>query len=279
MPHSSTSCPACSAAAQAGSGRIAFCDRCGHRWMVTDQQEHKAVEEETYTIDYSGYRPDERFIAVATAFTKDELATRIPPPAKLLDVGCGAGDFMTVAASLGYQVEGIDVSDASARICTQKGLKARAGDFLTDSFDHNFDVITMWDVVEHLQDPGAFLERARSLLADDGYIFAKIPSFGNLSVQLSNRVPAAAGALLGAPGHVQYFTRQSLGTLLERKGLEPQWVPMGHARSKMKGGSLKRRVARKVRSMIKTASGDANLYVFGAKGEAAERSQVSIAAK
>ncbi|MFL6733841.1 MAG: class I SAM-dependent methyltransferase [Sphingomicrobium sp.] len=105
--------------------------------------------------------------------------------------------------SLGYNIEGIDVSPASAEICTAEGLKARAGDFLTEQFDGKFDLITMWDVVEHLRDPAMFLARARELLSDTGYLFARIPGFGEISVHLSSMIPRAAGTLLGAPEHVQ----------------------------------------------------------------------------
>jgi len=228
---------------------------------VTSQEERETVETAMYTHGYAGYRPDPRFVDTATRVTRTELVTRVPPPASVLDVGCGAGDFMMVAKELGYTVEGIDISEASSEICRSRGLTARAGNFLTEEFDGKFDLITMWDVVEHLTDPASFLRRARSLLTDRGYVFAKIPGFGDLSVDLSNRWPRVAGTLLGAPSHVQFFDRESLSTLLSRIGLAPEWISGGRARSQMKGGSLKRRLARKARSVIQQASGDANLYV------------------
>lgn len=168
---------------------------------------------------------------------------------------------MSVAQSLGYTVEGIDVSEASAEICRSRGLDARAGNFLTEEFAGTFDLITMWDVVEHLGDPASFLDRARSLLGNNGYLFTKIPAFGALSVQLSNRWPRLAGTLLGAPSHVQFFDRQSLAILFSRTGFRPEWLNGGGARSQMTGGTLKRQFARKVGSVIHQASGDSNLYV------------------
>lgn len=213
-----------------------------------------------YTGDYAGYRPDLKFTNTATAVTDAELTPRVPPPACILDVGCGAGDFMAVATAVGYQVEGIDISEASAAICRSRGLNARAANFLTCDFANQFDLITMWDVVEHLRDPASFFCRARELLTDRGYLFAKIPGFGDLSVGLSHLWPRAAGTLLGAPSHVQYFDRDSLTALLKRTGFEPEWFDVGRARSKKTGGPLKRRIARRVRSGIQRISGDANLY-------------------
>jgi len=250
------SCPACGAASRSEASYIAFCEACGHRWLVTSEQDRRAVETGMYTHEYAVYRPDPKFVATATAVTADELSRRVPPPARVLDVGCGAGEFMLVAKALGYSVEGIDISEASAEIC-----RARAGNFLTEEFEGKFDLITMWDVVEHLREPSSFFERARSLLTDEGYLFTKIPGFGDLSVGLSNRWPRVAGTLLGAPSHVQYFDQESLGTLFSRTGFRAEWIRGGRARSQMTGGSLKRQLARKVRTVIHRASGDANLYV------------------
>lgn len=257
-----STCPACGTPSPPASRFILFCRSCGHRWLGNSDQDHADVEQGTYTHDYAGYAADPKFIATATAITRNELAKRVPPPARVLDVGCGAGDFMGIARQLGYDVEGIDISEASAEICRSKGLEARSGNFLTERFDGEFDLITMWDVVEHLRDPGAFFSRAASLLSKRGYVFAKIPGFGDLSVSVSNRWPRSAGALLGAPSHVQYFDRESLATLMARLGFEAEWFDGGSMRSPAAGGSLKRRLSLGVRDGIKTASGDGNLYVI-----------------
>jgi SAM-dependent methyltransferase len=256
-----TSCPACGAEGRPATGFIAFCGRCGHRWLPTSEEEQEALETGTYTRDYSGYRPDPKFIDTATRVTRSEFATRVPPPGRILDVGCGAGDFMGVAKQFGYSAEGIDISEASAEICRSRGHDARSGNFLTAEFSGPFDLITMWDVVEHLRDPAAFLDRARSLLSKRGVVFAKIPGFGDLSVAMSNLWPRAAGILLGAPSHVQYFDLESLSALLSRTGFSAEWIDGGAARSRMTGGPLRKRAARKAKQLIGRVSGDANFYV------------------
>lgn len=254
------SCPCCGEECRPANSYITFCDSCGHRWLVTSEAERDAAVRAMYTPNYVGYRHDPKFVDTVTRATAEEIAKRVPPPARVLDVGCGAGAFMAVAKSLGYQVEGIDISEASAQMCRSQGLEARAGDFLTEEYSEKFDLITMWDVVEHLRDPASFLERARSLLSERGYVVAIIPGFGALSVGLSNRWPRAAGTLLGAPSHIQFFTRDSLATLLSRTGLQPEWLEGGTRRTPVSGGSLKRRMARKARSAIRRLSGDESLF-------------------
>lgn len=255
------SCPACGAGSRSKANYIAFCEACGHRWLVTSEADRRAVETSMYTHEYTGYRPDPKFIATATAVTANELSRRVPPPARVLDVGCGAGDFMQVANTAGYTVQGIDISEASAEICRGRGLDARAGNFITEEFDSKFDLITMWDVVEHLLDPKSFFDRARSLLTENGYLFAKIPGFGDLSVGLSSRWPRGRRDTSRGAEPRPIFDRKSLASLFSRTGYHPEWISGGAARTPMTGGSIKRQLARKARSVIRRASGDVNLYV------------------
>jgi 2-polyprenyl-3-methyl-5-hydroxy-6-metoxy-1,4-benzoquinol methylase len=169
---------------------------------------------------------------------------------------------MSVVRGFGYEPEGIDISRTSVEICRSRGLNSRAADFLTFDFGTHFDLIAMWDVVAGLREPAAFLKRAHSLLTTRGVLFVKTPAFGDLSTALSNLWPRAAGALVGVPTHSQFFDQESLGRLLSRAGLEPEWIVGGGARSPATGGSLKRRLARKARSLARTLSGDSNLYVI-----------------
>ena len=259
-------CPSCGAPHTGGGERIAFC-KCGHRWLAVSEETHRKNERTNYGHSYAGYVPDPAFLAFAKSFTRDELLTRRPPPGRLLDVGCGAGDFLAVAVAAGYEAEGIDVSEAAAEICREKGLKARSGDLLEEDFDDRFDVITLWDVVEHLRDPIAVLRRAGELLRPGGLLFAKVPAFGDLSVRLSATFPRFAGLLLGAPSHVQYFTKSTLKTAVERAGMDPDCTEGRGIRSQKAGGRLKTRLARAARGPIRILSGDCNLFLFAEGSE------------
>jgi hypothetical protein len=125
----------------------------------------------------------------------------------------------------------------------------------------------MWDVVEHLNRPASFLARARELLTDNGLLLAKIPGFGDLSVRIASTTPKAASILLGAPAHVQFFDRESLSALLRREGYNFEFLDWGAIRTPPSGGSLKRRLARRICGTISTASGDEQLYVLARASE------------
>lgn len=256
-------CPACGQEQTAKNRAIAFCV-CGHRWLHTTEVQHQIIETDIYTSNYAGYVPDAAFADFARRFTHGSIASRCPPPARLLDVGCGAGEFMQIAEDLGYETTGIDVSEAAAEICRAKGLDARAGDLLTEQFPDKFDLITMWDVVEHLRDPRAVLSRAADLLTKRGILFAKVPAFGSLSVRLSDAVPRLSGLLLGAPGHVQYFTPSSLEQLGRNAGFAVECSLGGDIRSTRETRSVRRRLGRLAQRAVKSLSGDHNLFLFAA---------------
>lgn len=262
-PDEQVHCPICGAFHDRSIHYILSCPNCGHRWLNSSTEDRRAVETSTFTHAYAGYRPDATYVESTTRLARAELVSRIPPPARVLDVGCGAGDFVAVMRSLGYDAEGIDISQASADICRSRDLPSCAGDFLTFEFPDLFDIITMWDVVAHLRDPFAFFTRAHSQLSDRGLLFIKTPAFGRLSVELSNFCPRAAPTLLGAPSHSQYFNRRSLSVLFDQAGLGAVWLESRNARTAASGGPLKRRLARRARRLISRLSGDSNLYVLG----------------
>jgi 2-polyprenyl-3-methyl-5-hydroxy-6-metoxy-1,4-benzoquinol methylase len=220
------------------------------------------MSEAAYTDDYSGFRDDSVFAAKIAAVIESQLTTLRSPPCKVLDVGCGNGAFLKAAIAAGYQAEGIDVSPAAVAHCQKAGLQARVGDFTEMSFDGGFDLVTMWDVVEHLRVPAIFLSRARSLLNDDGVIVLKIPGFNRGTLRAVSVVKHFARSILGAPDHVQYFNERSCQRMLERCGFtEITWLPSVALRSRPPTRSLKRRLSRTVTDMVRTLSGDHNLIV------------------
>ena len=267
-------CPAC-----ADSSRIPRCENkltfrdcaplelyacrgCGHRWLKTDAFEQAKIETR-YDSDYAGFKRDDFFRAAVAA----EIARRLPAvvgrDARVLDVGCGNCDFIIQVQSAGYRAEGIDVSPAAAALGRQRGLKVEAGDFRTHAFDGRFDVISFWDVLEHLREPETFLRRARYLLQDAGVLWIKIPSFGPLNFSLLQFWRGRGPLLLGAPDHVQFYTRLSLERLLARSGFARlSWFESRRFRARAPTSSWRRLLGRRVQDVIGWMAGNQTLYLF-----------------
>lgn len=244
---------------------ILKCQSCSHHWMPTTDQQQAKIET-GYGQSYVCFRTDEVFNQVVTKELENRLSVVAAPPCSLLDVGCGAGEFLLTASQSGYDCLGVDVSQDGVNIAKQKGLHAEAYDFLNHEFGRKFKVITMWDVMEHLKSPAAFLHRAASLLDDDGILVLKIPSFGNLNFHLLNYFPTRSGILLGAPDHIQYFTPHSLNKLLSRCGFEQAiWFQSKKFRSKPPNASLRRKISRFAQRVAGQLAGNRNLYLFATK--------------
>jgi 2-polyprenyl-3-methyl-5-hydroxy-6-metoxy-1,4-benzoquinol methylase len=271
-------CPACAASTAEWverTNRLRFaggltlealrCRRCAHRWLLTTPEVQGLIEAQ-YDGHYAGFRVDPYFNAVVSEELEQRLAAIVPPPATLLDVGCGNGEFLSLAKAARYTACGIDVSEAAAEGCRQRGLEVNAGDFLSRTFDQQFDIITLWDVMEHLRSPGDFARRAASLLAPDGVLLLKIPSKGSLNFSLLRLVSGRGGLLLGAPGHIQFFSESSLRRLLARTGFrQVLWFTSKRFRSQQRTLRPKKLIGRAVVRLISRLAGDQNLYVVATR--------------
>ncbi|MFH1999670.1 MAG: class I SAM-dependent methyltransferase [Planctomycetota bacterium] len=139
-------------------------------------------------------------------------------PGKVLDVGCAAGFFLKVMQDKGWEAHGIEVSETVAEHGrTQLGLEnLRTGSIntLEEMPRDYFDVITFWDVIEHLEDPGAALKAAYPLLKEDGVLIVE-----------TQNVESAYAYLLGSSWqhykheeHLYHFSPITLRMLLSRAG-------------------------------------------------------------
>ncbi len=151
-------------------------------------------------------------------------ATEFSRPS-LLDIGCGKGVFLKLAAEH-FNVAGIDVSPVAARHVRELlGLDVLCGDLLTlDLSGRSFDVVTLWDVLASLTDPAAALRRIRGLLAPGGRVFLTVPDIESWCFVMARRW----WPLLIPPINLFYFSRRSIECLLAQAGLRlASWTHPG----------------------------------------------------
>jgi 2-polyprenyl-3-methyl-5-hydroxy-6-metoxy-1,4-benzoquinol methylase len=245
------------------------CADCGHRWLPATADQQRQIEL-SYSREYAGFRMDEHFNSVVTRELEQRIGAIARPPARLLDVGCGNGEFLAAATRFGYQAKGIDISEGAVALACEKKLDAIAGDFLTQEFGDHYSLVTMWDVLEHLQNPFQFVSRARELLHEQGALVIKVPSYGSANFALLHAAKSRSSVLLGAPDHVQYFTKESLSRLLHRAGFDHlTWFPDMTFRSKRPSRSLRKILARSLQKQIGRLAKNQNLYLMAVKERAA----------
>jgi 2-polyprenyl-3-methyl-5-hydroxy-6-metoxy-1,4-benzoquinol methylase len=137
---------------------------------------------------------------------------------KLLDVGCGTGDFLQVASQHGWQVEGVEISEKAAQAAIAKlNSPVRVGEVTTIDFQsEKYDLITSYHVIEHLLDPVSTLRKMGELLSEQGILFIETPNIGSLGARLRGR----KWSHIIPPEHIVYFDAASLKFALEQAGFQ-----------------------------------------------------------
>jgi SAM-dependent methyltransferase len=244
-----------------GSWTYRACADCGHRFAALPAREADSLDE-LYQDEYAGFREDAVFQAAIRERLRAEFASRVPAGGRILDVGCGNGEFMAAAREAGYRVTGTDISVPGVELCRSRGLDAVAGDFLTLPFDGQFDAVTLWDVIEHLTDPAAFVARARALLRPGGYLVIKTPGVTGRMFAMVKLAPSLAGSILHED-HIQFFTDASFRRLAEGTGFDGvELLRLGDLRGKRPVRSFRRRLSRTARQAVNRLGGHYNHYVW-----------------
>jgi len=136
----------------------------------------------------------------------------------LLEIGIGASECLLAAREIGYETYGIDVIERHVEDAKNKyGFDVETIDFLEFESDRKWDIIIMGDVLEHVSDPDKALAKAESLLNDDGALWISTPTFESAY----SCVVGHNDAMRRQQFHLNYFSRESLYTLLERNYLIP----------------------------------------------------------
>jgi len=154
------------------------------------------------------------------------------PPGRLLDVGCAAGFFVREAQLRGWDASGVEPCTWLADWGRQHVTSAlHAGTLREANIPHaSLDVVTMWDVLEHVPDPLSELRECARILKKGGILLINFPDFGSISARLMGR---HWWFLLS--NHLYYFTRQSIHAYLQKTGFAVrsfrvhwQVLPLGH---------------------------------------------------
>ncbi len=145
------------------------------------------------------------------------LESHRPPGGRLLDVGCGGGFFLKAAGAAGWTAEGTEISRRLADYARDVvGVKVSLGTLEELRWPPGtFDVVTLFDVLEHVPDPPRTVAEAGRLLKTDGLVLISTPDYDSLSRLFLGK----AWAVLSPAEHLSIFTAKTLRSLTERAGL------------------------------------------------------------
>jgi len=205
-----------------GNFQLVRCDNCG----LIYQNPRPSTDElmTLYPQEYDQHQdavkealsPIARFDRKYGLRKRSKAVRRHVERGRLLDLGCATGDFLEVMRDDGWEVVGIEPSPFASQWARDRlGLDVRTGTLETVALpDESFDVVTMWNVIEHLPDPQASLERIHRLLRTGGVLVLSTPNMDSVDARFFG--PYWIGYEL--PRHLYVFSRRTLTEMIERTG-------------------------------------------------------------
>src|ERR1022692_3514150 len=137
------------------------------------------------------------------------------PQARILDVGCGAGDLLAVLRKRGHSAFGMDVSHSALRSALELNVPGTLGSYRQAPFaESSFDMVLMFHVLEHIPDPDAAIAGARKLLRPNGRLLIQVPNADCMQYTLLGRFWIG----LDVPRHLYDYRRPDFENLLARNG-------------------------------------------------------------
>ncbi|MBN2452699.1 MAG: class I SAM-dependent methyltransferase [Candidatus Omnitrophica bacterium] len=235
---------------------IVRCRPCGLIFrdvFLTADSSKDLYSERYFTDEQAGYffnnprEKEELFNA-----RMDTVQAYVPLKGTLLDIGCAIGTFLNIARGRGWNARGSEISEFAAGYARDKhGLDVVSGEFDKTKFgNEKFDVVTLWDVIDHSEDPVTFLNDAASLLKPGGYLFVLTTMEDSLIYEISKYLYKFSFGLIRGPvakghpiHHSTFFSKKTLKSAIESLGMRVRNIePSKYPATFFPGGFLSKMV-------------------------------------
>ncbi len=217
-------CPACGAVFQTptpGPEQIASFYPEGYAQYKPDLAKEKGLLEKAVLRAAYGYKhlesPLPDWLGKLASLFLYKSSTTYTKNGRLLDIGCGAGKYLQSMRGIGWNAEGVEFNSGAVQTCRNFGLSVFQGELHEASFpDNSFDVVTARHVIEHIPDPGSFVEEIFRILKPGGLLILRTPNSRALGRSwfgtnwFANEVPR----------HLTLFSPENLRILAERAGFQ-----------------------------------------------------------
>jgi SAM-dependent methyltransferase len=197
--------------------RTVICKDCGLVWSDPLPYNPRSYYTDTYRVEYKGtFTPKPKHILRAGKVAMHRrimLGELLAQPQKILDVGTGGGEFAYLLKSLGHEVTGIEPNKGYAEFSIKEyGLNIHNG-FIQDIQipEQAFDLITIWHVLEHTENPARVIEKLYALLKPEGVLVVEVPT-----VEATCQAPKSTFH----EAHIFNFNHDTLRKLGEKAGFE-----------------------------------------------------------
>ena len=185
------------------------CGKCNFVFSAkipTDQELYK---------HYVKYKRDD-YLSPITIKRYNEILDEFEPFRKtnrLIDIGCGIGYFLEEAEKRGWEVYGTEYTEEAIEICSKKGISMQKGVLTPSNYDlESFDIITSFEVIEHINNPREELNNFYKLLRKGGIVYVTTPNFNSI---LRYRLKSAYNVIC-YPEHLSYYTPKTLNKVFNK---------------------------------------------------------------
>lgn len=225
---------------------IFVCPSCG--WgVVAPLPDQERLERRYRASRELAYLADAQPRRIMFARELDAVARLLSrPPQSLLDIGCSYGILLEEARARSIQAEGLELSDDAVGHCQEAGLSVRQGGVERLGDDDLYDVVFMWDVLEHLVEPVAVLSRVRKHMNAGAILTLVVPDRGSMAARLLGERWWSV-----CEPHLHYPTRRGIRYLLRLVGFSevevgtlPKIAHVSQLVRWIPGGALRRAVSR-----------------------------------
>jgi SAM-dependent methyltransferase len=211
----------CGQATRAWHRGLVTCTSCGlvyfPRRLTPDEIQRLYSEEYFNGAEYLDYLGDRPVHEATFRARRSRLLRWLPRGRSLFEIGCSYGFFLNLAKEY-WQVAGCDLAAKPCWYATSElNVDAREGDFLEIALERGaYDAFCMWDTIEHLEDPGHYLDRISNLLLPGGILALTTGDIGSWLA----RWQGPRWRQIHPPTHLWYFSRSTMLRTLERFGFE-----------------------------------------------------------
>ncbi len=192
-----------------------ICKKCGLIWSHPFPIDPLVYYQKHYRIRYKGtFTPKKKHIfrAARAAVGRFNLLKHLLKPRwRVLEVGSGGGEFLYLLNKLGYDAFGIEPNEGYAEYArSEYQLNIKTGFLQNTQFEENsFEMVTLWHVFEHMDNPADILKKIHSFLATDGLLVIEVPNVEAICSLPRNTFHTA---------HLYNFNQSTLSRMAERAG-------------------------------------------------------------
>ena len=184
---------------------------------VIDLYKNNYFNNYTNNSGYSSYHSMEKSLRKNFKKRVKKIISQMGKNINLLDVGAGYGFFVDECLKENIRAEGLEISK-EALIYSRKKLKIKMHEGIIEEFkpSKKYDVITLWDVIEHIYDPNRFLKIINNSLRKNGFIFLSTGDIDSLLAKISG----SKWHLFNLPEHSYFYSKKTIEKILNKNGFQ-----------------------------------------------------------